>query len=682
MKNLNSTTISIFFKQKLLAIAVATASGLSGTVIAEDIRSTAQTHSLETVVVVGQATNVAITSEELEAYQANDLADIFRLTPSISVGGSLGIAQKIYVRGLEDNYINITVDGAPQTSTLFHHIGRVTVDPALLKEVEVQAGAGEATSGAGSIGGAIRFITKDANDLLAEDQSFGGQIKGSYYSNDGEQYSASLYGRLTDNWGALAYYSSSDLDNFEDGNGDEVLGTASDQNLGFLKISGAIGDSQWLSLSYEERKEEADFSSRPNWHVRPNDQLYASEATRETYVGNYSLRKNDALNLELTLYNTVSSFAGGRFDYFTEISTYGLDVRNTTQLDDHRIIYGIDYRDDEVDSGDPLYAQEAGAVLGVYAQVHSQITDQLLLSFGARYDDYDFKQIVLKSDPGQPNKFDDSDVSYNAGFSYQLTDEWKFGLGYAEAFRGKEVGDGFTINKPNIVNPLADGLKGEAVANIEASVEYTGKNLNVKGAVFESQIEDTIFNQLYGALYDNAGDVETSGVELELAYSWEKLYVYAGYSHVDSEFKPKNGFYSQAFGAIALSAYEFRHLGNSRGDTWNIGLDYNPLVTVRTGINLSYVDDLKEDALYQDFDAGDVSSLFELGKDSYVTVDIFAQWQATEALTLNLAVINLLDEKYRDHSSVGDYSAVPGYGLVVGPWETGRDIRLSVSYNF
>lgn len=125
-----------------------------------------ETNSIESITVVGQATNAVVTTEDLTTYQANDLADVFRLTPSISVGGSVGVAQKIYVRGLEDSLINVTVDGAPQTSTLFHHIGRVTIDPDLLTEVEVQAGAGEATSGAGAIGGAIRFKTKGADDLL------------------------------------------------------------------------------------------------------------------------------------------------------------------------------------------------------------------------------------------------------------------------------------------------------------------------------------------------------------------------------------------------------------------------------------------------------------------------------------------------------------------------------------
>ena len=40
----------------------------------------------------------------------------------------------------------------------------------------------------------------------------------------------------------------------------------------------------------------------------------------------------------------------------------------------------------------------------------------------------------------------------------------------------------------------------------------------------------------------------------------------------------------------------------------------------------------------------------------------------------------LFDEAYIDHSSVGDYSEV--FPSVIGPQEAGRDIRLSVTYDF
>lgn len=62
------------------------------------------------IVVVGKLTDPAIDREEIELTQANDLGDLFRRTPSVSVGA--GIAAKIYVRGIEDAQLNISIKSA------------------------------------------------------------------------------------------------------------------------------------------------------------------------------------------------------------------------------------------------------------------------------------------------------------------------------------------------------------------------------------------------------------------------------------------------------------------------------------------------------------------------------------------------------------------------------------------
>jgi hemoglobin/transferrin/lactoferrin receptor protein len=656
-------------------------------------------HTIEEVTIVGSATNAVVTTEEIEQYQANDLADVFRLIPSISVGGSAGIAQKIYVRGLEDSKINVTVDGAPQTSTLFHHIGRVTIDPDLLSEVEVQAGAGEATSGAGAIGGAIRFKTKDINDLLQDDAQFGGKLKlNAFSNNDGKQYSVNLYGRLSKSWGAVAYFKELDTDNMEDGDGNEILATAAEQKMAFVKFSGEIGEHQALSLSYEGRDEEGEFSATPNWFVAEDAPLYPSEAQRDTFTVNYNLQTGDALNLEATAYQTESSYRGGRFDWLAEIKTFGFDIRNTSVLGMHRITYGADYRDDQVDSGYAISQPEEdhgeeGSVTGVYAQVHSQVTDVLLLSYGLRYDDYQYEQKILLDDyygdpiTEAPAEISHSEVSINAGLAYDITDELTFGLGYAEAARGKEVGDGFTLDG-YLYDGSADAvvdtdLEAEKVKNIEASVEYTLDNFQAKIAVYQSKIDDVIYERQYGnSYYENIGTVEASGFEFDIVYSWDSVEVFLGYSKTDTELNPAAGIYTTSFSSVPLNGYEFKGLGNSRGDSWNLGANYSVSSDLKFGLNVAQVSSLVIDTLHQDVDLAWVSELYELNKPAYTVVDIFAEWTVIDSIELNLAVTNLFNEQYRDHSSVGDYSAVSGYEVVVGPWEAGRDIRLSASYSF
>ena len=653
-----------------------------------------ETAAVEKISVVGAATNLSITAEEIEQYQANDLADIFRYSPSISVGGSVGVAQKIYIRGLEDAYLNVTVDGAQQTSTLFHHIGRVTIDPDLLQQIDVQAGAGEATSGPGAIGGSIRFKTKDADDLLAEGEQFGGRVKASYFSNDGTRYSGSLYGKLSDTWGVLGYYSTVDRDNMEDGDGNEIYGTAADQDMLFLKASGDIAENHYLSLSVEQRDEEGEFSARPNWVVLEGAALYPSEAERDTYVANYRFAHSDMVYLEATAYKTDSSFQGGRFNWLAQIDTYGFDIRNTSETANHKFVYGVDYRSDEVESGPAAGAvenAEESSVMGIYAQGYSDITPELLLSYGVRYDDYDFQQrILLEEYYGTPvtdseASLDDSELSFNIGVAYQLTEAWTLGLGYAEAARGKEIGDGFTIDgylyDGSDIPVVADDLVPETVQNIEASIEYSANNLNAKLSVYNSTLDDVIFEGFEGnSVFNNIGSVESSGIEFDLAYRVDSFDFFFGFSTADTELDPRDGLYSVDYSSIDLNGYEFVGLGNSRGDTIVVGVDYAVNADISVGTSIRQVRSIDIDTLHQAVDLGWTDSLYSLNKPSYTLVDLYGEWQATSNILVNLAVSNLFDEYYIDHSSVGDYSEV--FGTVIGPHEAGRDIRLSVTYDF
>lgn len=624
---------------------------------------------IETLVIVGKTTNSVINTEELEKYQANDLADIFRSVPSVSVGGSLGIAQKIYIRGLEDTQLNVTVDGAPQTSTLFHHIGRVSVDPELLKEVEVQAGAGEATAGAGSIGGAIRFKTKDINDLLAPDEDFGAKVKASYFSNAGHQASASLFGRLNDDWGLIGSYMSIDRDNMEDGDGNEISGTAPEQTLGFVKLSGEISDTQSLSISYETREEEGEFVQRPNWPESDWNPLYPLTVERDTVVLNHSYNKSDFINLETTAYITEASVEqDGRWGlYRGEVSSAGFDIRNTSILGLHTLTYGIEHRKDEVESGAPgeVGAKEKGRVTGFYIQDHWQATQQLLVSFGARFDQYDLDQVTYE------NGANSNGFSPNIGIEYQFNDNWVLNLGYAEAMRGKEVGDSFTIE--NGGTSLAPDLKAEEVDNTELALTYRDTSWHVTASVYQSEIDNVIQDKIAaGSYYENVGKFETKGFELRAGYWFENLSIDASYTNSDPELNGQT-----------VEGYEANGLANARGDTWGLNVNYMLSDSLELGWNMSYVQDLDNiEVFHRMVEIGWSPETQVIDKPGYQVHDVYVQWMPNDDLVLNLSVQNLLDEQYIDHSSVADYNHIPGWEGVSGIYEAGRDIRLSVSYQF
>lgn len=659
----------MYLNKRLTPLAIAVSLALTpATSIAQEMKQSDK-EQIEALVVVGQATNTEITAEDLEKYQANNLSEIFRQDPAVTVGGT-GIAQKIFVRGLEDTQLNVTVDGAPQTSSLFHHVGRVSIEPELLQAVEVQAGAGEATSGAGAIGGSIRFKTKNVDDLLEDDKQFGGMIKAGYFSNDGLKTSGTLYGKLNDNWGLLGSYVKVDSDNIEDGKGNEIFGTAAEQSMGFVKINGELSDNQTISLSYENRVEEGELSSKPNWVILEGATLYPITGERDTLVFNHQWLASELVNLETSIYHTQSSVTqDGRWGLFEgQVKSHGFDIRNTSHLAAHSLTYGLEYRKDTVDSGslEPgggEEAQETGTVAGLYIQDHWQLHDDLLLSFGLRYDQYDLEQQNTGS------TIDSDGFSPNVGLNYDINNNWQINLSYAQAMRGKEVGDAFTLNGA-VIDPE---LAAEEVENTEIGLIYQQDNWQVSAAVYQSDIDNVILDQNgQGTYYENVGTLKTKGFELKANYWYQGLELGASFSHNDIKLNGDD-----------VEGYEHVGLGNARGDTWGLNVNYALSNDIEFGWHFSYVEDLNNlEVLQRAIELGWTDATLMLDKDGYQVHDVYVQWLplSNDTLTVNLTVKNLFDEQYLDHSSVGDYSEV--FATVSGVYEAGRDVRLSLSYKF
>jgi len=704
------------FRKALVSVGVA-AAFVNTNVYANAQENVAEVKAIEKIVVVGATTNTKITPEQLEKYQANDLADIFRQTPSVTVGGSLGVAQKVYVRGLEDSMVNVTVDGAPQTSTLFHHIGRVSIEPELLQSVEVQAGAGEATAGTGAVGGAIRFKTKSADNLLSEGEQFGGIVKASYFSNSGHKESISLYGKATEKVGILASFVNVSRDNMEDGDGEEIPGTAADQTLAFVKVNTDLTENQKLTVSYESRKEEGKFGKQTNWAPLADDPLYESWGERETIVLNHTWYLSDLINLETTLYQTDSSFKRELYTWDASIETTGFDIRNTSDLGEHSLTYGVERKVDKVhaqsyeDFGG-IYDEE-GTVTGLYVQDHWQFNDDFLVSFGIRHDSYELDHVgqsanwikvdgnwIVEIDTsGEPVTINETfstkkqdGFSSNFGVVYSLTDNLKLSASYAEALRGRQVADAFTVGELTHNN----NLEPENVANQELGLEYNDGTFIFEASAYISEISDVVFDKFKGSegvFYENIGDLESTGFELVVGYQANNFDVIVSYNSNNVELNnapfvwpdanDASGFSTVILDGVDLAAYEYGGLGNAVGDSLNVNVNYEMTDELEMGFNINYVASLNNiEVFHRSIELGWLTELETIDKPSYTVVDAYVKYSPIENLTFDLAVQNLLDESYRSHGSVADYGHIEGYESIVGIKEAGRDIRLTASYLF
>ncbi len=152
------------------------------------------------------------TAKTLEKQQVSDTRDLVKYETGVSVVekgrmGSSGYA----IRGVDENRVNITIDGLQQAQTisspgfkeLFEGYGnfnntRNGVEVETIKEVNIGKGADSTKVGSGALGGSVIFETKDARDyLLDKDWFYKGKL-GYSSANNEKMMSHTFAGRYKD----------------------------------------------------------------------------------------------------------------------------------------------------------------------------------------------------------------------------------------------------------------------------------------------------------------------------------------------------------------------------------------------------------------------------------------------------------------------------------------------------
>ncbi len=115
-----------------------------------------------------------IDRDQMDKHLVQNLKDLFRYEPGISVGNSFGRfgIGDIRIRGLGGNRVRIQTDGiaVPDAISIgsFSSANRNFVDLDTLKQVEVVRGPTSSLYGSDALGGTVSFITKDPSDYLED----------------------------------------------------------------------------------------------------------------------------------------------------------------------------------------------------------------------------------------------------------------------------------------------------------------------------------------------------------------------------------------------------------------------------------------------------------------------------------------------------------------------------------
>lgn len=337
----------------------------------------------------------------------------------------------------------------------------------------------------------------------------------------------------------------------------------------------------------------------------------------------------------------------------------------------------------------PKYASSVGDVVtesySLYGEASWQMTEQLRLTFGGRYNwenkevttlAQDFTDATFSTVLATETDFNDDETWTNfspkLGLDYQLNDDT---MVYASVSKGFKSG-GFNVRAKQVSNPESvQPYDEETVTAYEIGVKSTlFDRLILNATYFYSDYEDiqlSIFSQssdgTFFGDFTNAGEGVIQGVEVEFTAALTEAFSISGnLAYLDAEYK------EYLDGGIDVA--DDREFSNTPEWTATVNATYNHSFShggdLVARLTYSYRDDV--------IPTTDLSET--IAQDAYDTVDAtLAYTTADSAWRIAIEGRNLTDEEYR---TTGYDLRGSGAPIVQGFYGNPRTVALRVGYHF
>ncbi|UDF32517.1 UNVERIFIED_ORG: TonB-dependent receptor (plasmid) [Roseateles sp. XES5] len=616
----------------------------------------------------GDVGEVNITAKDLERKNPANLQDVFREEPSVKVGSSLPMSQKVYVNGIEETNLAVSIDGSRQNNKVFHHNATTLIDPALLKAVSVDEGVAPADAGPGALAGAIEYQTKDARDFLDGD-GFGGFVNTTYNTNGGVFGTGlSAYG-IHQGYEFLGYLNFGKGGEFSDGNGDKVPGTRTNFLSGLGKVAYEFESGDRVELSHESVKDDAPRPFRANMRTTTGSKPWDKD------IRDYRLDRNNTVftytdETPEGWWDPKLVLAYGTTEVDTTVfpkpgtgpvsypiagvtSTFNGKFENRFHFDIGTVTAGVDFYSDRAELDD-LYdaATEKASNLGAYLQARLEPFERTRLSFGGRADRQWFT-----GTGGQ--EFDNAGLSGNVSAEYDLIEDFLTAkAGYSHVWSGIPLAENFILNPAWTYLPAPEPTTAD---NYTIGLVATYNGFTLEGSVFRTDMENARYAR-YAQAY-KAREVQSEGFSIAAGYEWTDSFLRVKYINTDTRIdgKPADSdtgtYLTTPVGEIVTvtAAHTFADYGVTVGGDVEIALKYDKVPAAAAG-----------EPANKPFEAYTVFNAYL----EYKPVD-------HQNLTLRADVKNIFDEVYADRATYGQ--EFPG---VTPLYQPGRSFMLSVRATF
>ncbi|HGK0136745.1 TPA: TonB-dependent siderophore receptor FetA/FrpB [Neisseria gonorrhoeae] len=691
--------------------------------------------ALDTVTVKGDRqgskirTNI-VTLQQKDESTATDMRELLKEEPSIDFGGGNGTSQFLTLRGMGQNSVDIKVDNAYSDSQILYHQGRFIVDPALVKVVSVQKGAGSASAGIGATNGAIIAKTVDAQDLLKGlDKNWGVRLNSGFAGNNGVSYGASVFGK-EGNFDGLFSYNRNDEKDYEagkgfrnDNGGKTVPYSALDKRSYLAKIGTTFGDGDHrIVLSHMKDQHRGIRTVREEFAVSQKNSRITikrqAPSYRETTQSNTNLAYTgkdlgfvekldaNAYVLEKKRYSADdkdNGYAGNvKGPNHTRITTRGMNFNFDSRLAEQTLLkYGINYRHQEIKPQAFLNSQfsipktEKKDGKDVAKSSEQQTKDRAdeatvhayKLSNPAKTDTGAYIEAIheidgftltggLRYDRFKVKTHDGKTVSSSSlnpsfGVIWQPREHWSFSASHNYASRSPRLYDALQTHGKRGIISIADGTKAERARNTEIGFNYNDGTFAANGSYFRQTIKDALANPQNRHDSVAVREAVNAGYIKNHGYELGASYRTGGLTAKVGVSHSKPRFYDTHPKKLLSANPEF---GAQTGRTWTASLAYrfkNPNLEI--GWRGRYV----QKAVGSILAAGQKDrdgKLENVVRQGFGVNDVFANWKplGKDTLNVNLSVNNVFDKFYYPHSQRWT-NTLPGVG---------RDVRLGVNYKF
>ena len=607
--------------------------------------------------------------------------DVMRDIPGVYVGGTNGMNQKIYMRGVSDRGLNITIDGAKQNGNTFHHNADLLIDPDLIKAIDVEVGSRSVVNGSGALGGSVAFKTVDARDLLESGEKIGAKIKTGYASNNSEfSQGLMLFTAPVEGLDFIAAINHKGYDYGKSGNGNKIGGDGNDLSY-LLKLGYSFLDAHRISISREHNEFKGIYPFRAefgSWHNGANVDDYR-KYERDTTTLKYEYKPSDLLNLEVTTYNTEHK----KDDPVLKIlgvKTNGINAKAKSVVESGALTqtfrYGAEfYQSKNFNKPDNRYPEKVNNY-SIYAEDALNFSS-LTITPGIRYTHHELKSYDGRAGNVKSYTYKFNEFTPALALDYEIIKGLHAFASYTRVFRGPDVMESMYASRAKKFEANKD-LKATTGNSYETGLKYHGdineaSSYSLSAKYFMTKYKNLIVdnNAANGALKRiNAGGADISGVELLARLNLDALSLAASYTHQNVKYKDRVA--NPARGGY----YTSNIIGcRDQGDKYTFNAEYAfSRIDTLIGYNLIYFASKNTVSANNDNSAK---------IPSYAVSDIYATYAPSsgkfKGLEINAGIYNLFNKAYASQSQrMADYT---GRQDTID-WEPGRNFKVNVSYKF